>query len=255
MIKAIKESYGSLLTWRTLSILMLCAVVAAVAGPFGTYEARSFPSRLAYWFLIGGFSLLVGHGCHEIARNLIPERRPILTDLFTVGLMTAVFSPPLWLFSHKILIRTTGPSPGLLELSYYVAIVSAGICVARRILPGFEPVGYFNIPAPEPVAPPRLMRRLSPAFQGPVLRLAVRDHFVDVVSAAGVETIRLRFADAIDEMDTVAGHCTHRSHWVVSDAITGSERQKDKIFLRLSNGDLVPVSRKYRPELEAAGLL
>ncbi|SFT79509.1 LytTR family DNA-binding domain-containing protein [Sedimentitalea nanhaiensis] len=255
MIKPIKESYKALLTWRNLGLLGLCVLIAAMIGPFGTFESQSFLRRLIYWGLVGISSVLIGHGCHEIARHLVPRHRPILTDLLMSALMTVIFTPLLWALTNGVLIHPTENGPVLARLSYHVATITIAICVARRILPGFETVGYFGTSVQEPTAPPRLTRRLSPEFQGPILRLAVRDHFVDVVSAAGIETIRSRFADAIDEMDTVVGHYTHRSHWVARDAIVGSEWKKEKIFLLLTNGDLVPVSRKYRPELEEAGLL
>ena len=70
-----------------------------------------------------------------------------------------------------------------------------------------------------------------------------------------MSAIRLRFGDAIEEMDPVDGFCTHRSHWVARQAVSGAERERGKIFLRLENGDRVPVSRTYMPDLEEAGLL
>ncbi|MGD9866167.1 MAG: LytTR family DNA-binding domain-containing protein [Pseudodonghicola sp.] len=108
---------------------------------------------------------------------------------------------------------------------------------------------------PEPDLPPRLARRLPEDFQGPILRLSSEDHFVDVITAAAVHRLRMRFADAIDEMDTVEGDLTHRSHWVARAAIDGVEREGGRIFIRLVNGDRVPVSRTYRPGLEQAGIL
>jgi DNA-binding LytR/AlgR family response regulator len=38
-------------------------------------------------------------------------------------------------------------------------------------------------------------------------------------------------------------------------AITASERRQGKVFVRLSNGERVPVTRTYAPKLEAAGLI
>jgi DNA-binding LytR/AlgR family response regulator len=61
--------------------------------------------------------------------------------------------------------------------------------------------------------------------------------------------------DAIDEMEPVKGICTHRSHWVALGAIKRVEREGARLFVVLRNGDRVPVSRKYRPRLEQAGLI
>jgi DNA-binding LytR/AlgR family response regulator len=75
------------------------------------------------------------------------------------------------------------------------------------------------------------------------------------VTDRGTETLRLRLSDAIDEMEPVEGLCTHRSHWVALAAITASERRQGKLFVRLSNGERVPVTRTYAPKLEAAGVI
>ena len=71
----------------------------------------------------------------------------------------------------------------------------------------------------------------------------------------GTEKLRLRLSDAIDEMEPVEGLCTHRSHWVTRAAIAGHVRESGKLFVTLENGDRVPVSRTYRPQLEAEGLV
>jgi len=86
-------------------------------------------------------------------------------------------------------------------------------------------------------------------------RFRQRDHFVDVITDTGTQTLRLRFADAVDEMEPAKGFLTHHSHWMSQDAIEGVERQDGKLFLRLNNNDIVPVSRTYRPALADAGIL
>jgi DNA-binding LytR/AlgR family response regulator len=86
--------------------------------------------------------------------------------------------------------------------------------------------------------------------------LTAKNHYVEVVTDKGSTTIRMRLADAIDEMEPVEGYCVHRSHWVARSAINAVERENaQKIFVLLSNGDRIPVSRKYRPNLEKTGLV
>ncbi|MDU9002459.1 LytTR family DNA-binding domain-containing protein [Sedimentitalea todarodis] len=172
-----------------------------------------------------------------------------------IVLTVLCFTPPLWFLTRHLAVQEPSLGPSILKMSYYVAAITLSICALRRIIPGFEPVGYLGEKSPQQSQGPRLIRRLSPGFEGPILRLSVRDHYVDVISGTGSETIRMRFADAIDEMDTVKGHCTHRSHWVVEEAIVDAGRDGSKVFLTLTNGDQVPVSRKYKPDLEEAGIL
>lgn len=108
----------------------------------------------------------------------------------------------------------------------------------------------------DPTDPPvRLMRRLPDGARGPVHRMEARDHFVRVVTQDGTHDIRLRFADAVDEMDGVAGVCAHRSHWVRIASVVAAERDGVRLFLVIADGARVPVSRGYRDRVEAAGLI
>ena len=99
------------------------------------------------------------------------------------------------------------------------------------------------------------MRRLPETAHGPIHRLEARNHFVRVVTASGVYDIRLRFADAVDEMDGVAGVCAHRSHWVRLAAVVAVDRDGARLRLRIADGTWIPVSRGYRDRVEAAGLI
>lgn len=255
MIKVVKEYCRPLTKRFNLSVLILVSFLGATMGPFGTYEAHSFLHRLFYWSIVSAASIVIGSACYRASRRHIPETRPISQDLAMIALTVLCFTPPLWFLTQKLAFPDPSLGPSILNMSYYVAAITFSVCALRRIIPGFEPFGYFGEKPPQRAEDPRLIRRLSPGFQGPILRIAVRDHFVDVISASGVETIRMRFADAIDEMDTVTGHATHRSHWVARDAIVGSEHNGGKTFLTLKNGDRVPVSRKYKSALEDAGVL
>lgn len=103
---------------------------------------------------------------------------------------------------------------------------------------------------------PRLMRRLPESLQeAAVLRLKGRDHTAEVATDRGMAKLRLRLSDAIDEMESVDGLYTHRSHWVARAAVTGHVFERGKLFVTLVNGDRVPVSRTYRPHLEELGLV
>nr|WP_235789874.1 LytTR family DNA-binding domain-containing protein [Ruegeria pomeroyi] len=132
-------------------------------------------------------------------------------------------------------------------MARYGIIFASGLIILRR--------GVLSGNAVEKPPQPRIYKRLPEGFSEQILRLTVRDHSVDVVTDQGVHTIRSRFGDAIDEMSPIAGHCTHRSHWVTEAAIESVERSGGKTHLRLTNGDLIPVSRKYRPGLEDAGII
>ena len=66
-----------------------------------------------------------------------------------------------------------------------------------------------------------------------------------MTTAQGQTSLLMRFADAMAELDGVAGMQVHRSHWVAFAAVRGITRARGKTFLQLEDGRLVPVSRSY----------
>ncbi len=169
-----------------------------------------------------------------------------MRDFAFVLLILTLFAPSLWFLTWILFTLNGLMAPGILKVAPYGLLFATGLLLVRQreetAAPVFEPR-------------PRLFNRLPATFEGQVYRLTVRDHYVDVVTSDGTFTIRSRFTDAIAEMEPVQGHCTHRSHWVVDSAIVGVEKEKGKSFLHLSNGDQVPVSRKYKQQLVDDGLL
>lgn len=255
MLELLKDTLSPLISRKSLVIAVICATLAATTGPFGTYEIQTFWLRLIYWSLVTASSLVIGALCLAAAESLAGADQLALADVLTVVIMVPSFTPVLWVLTHSLLQGAAENGPTVTRLSYYVAVVTVFVCIFRRVLPGFGAIGYFAVAQETPTVRPRLMRRLTQGFRGPVVRMTVRDHFVDVVSETNTETLRMRFADAVQEMEPIVGHCTHRSHWVALDAIVGVKRGGGKITLKLSNGDHVPVSRTFRPELEKAGVL
>jgi hypothetical protein len=178
---------------------------------------------------------------------------PARFDLAISFIVSIALAPVIWALRGGLdpVLAHSDLNPW--SITFNTFMIVAGIFVLRRLTGMEQPAGYGRPPPEVPLAP-RLMRRLSGDGGSEILRLSGNDHFVDVATTAGQETLRLRLADAIAEMEPVRGICTHRSHWVALAAISGVERENgDKLIVCLRNGDRVPVSRKYRPQLEAAG--
>lgn len=261
MLRLFEKTIAPFFSRVNLTIWVIGSVLAAAAGPFGTYGNNEFPKRFLYWILVFSISTILAGICRRLVHRVVGWDQPVLADMIKVALMVVMFTPLLMVLTNYLVKENVLDPPGFIILAQSVAAITAAILIARRILPGFERTPYGKVapqkPAPSepPVTEPRLARRLPAHYQGPILRLAVRDHFVDVITAKATHTIRLRFLDAIDEMDNVEGFCTHRSHWVTKAAVIRAERNAGRIFLRMVNRDLVPVSRKYKPELESAGII
>jgi len=86
-----------------------------------------------------------------------------------------------------------------------------------------------------------------------LLCLAMEDHYVRAHTRTGSTLILMRLRDAVAELEGCAGRQVHRSYWVAEGAIQRSERRGDSVRLHLTNGLVVPVSRRHLPELRAAG--
>ncbi|MFK7753469.1 MAG: LytTR family DNA-binding domain-containing protein [Sedimentitalea sp.] len=255
----ILETKREALTRTNISVWALFSCLVAIAGPFGTYEALSFPVRLVYWPLVIGASAIIGTAVYRFVALQLESDRIYLHSVLMVGAMTLVFTPMLWAMTHAFLPPEAGDTPTMFLLAGYVAAVSGVVCGIRHFLFGHKalvaPYKREEVPAPVTDVQPRLLRRLPQDFKAPILRLSVQDHFVEVVSSQTAHTVRMRFGDAIEEMEGCEGYCTHRSHWVAADAVAGVEREGGRVQLRLSNGDKVPVSRTYRTDLQAAGVI
>lgn len=247
----------------TAAIFLAAAIICMISGPFGTLQAFSPLMRLLFWipiFVVGGsISLFI----RIYLRLRWPHVAKGWVELATVVFFTAICGLPLVFWSSYLVGATnapqTLPSQGLQLL--YLAIVCGSFLWLRAFL--FHTVSVKAKPDAEVLETsiavadeaPRLMRRLPDNLSGPVLYLTADDHFVDVHMLEATHRIRLRFKDAIDEMEGVEGYYSHRSHWVSRDAVKTAIKANTSWRLQLVNGEDIPVSRKYQPDLEAAGLL
>lgn len=223
-------------TWAALSLL------GVVAGPFGTNQVFSAGARLLFWPGLIAVSILLGAAVRTLVESVLGLRHfatqaPVLALIVTV---------PLAPFIHAVVSALAVPGeivvPGIGRIA--VIVFAASICVsAIRHAVVLRRDGAAPL---EPGAMPRLFARISSDLHAPLLRLSVRDHYVDVVTEAGTASILIRFGDAIAEVEGVAGAQVHRSHWVAAVAIERAENGQGKLDLHLVDGTRVPVSKTYR---------
>lgn len=231
---------------RVVAAAIFLPVLAYAFPPFLVADLPFF-LRLLFWTGVMGLALAVTWVARKLVGEKMAEANLHLRDLAFAALVLSLLTPSLWLLAWVLFTFGGHMTPALTTVANYGILFSAGLFLVRR---NERDVAEQVLPAT-----PRLIRRLPASFTGRIFHLTVRDHYVDVVTSEGTFTIRSRLTDAIAEMEPVPGHCAHRSHWVSDDAIIGAKRTDGKIWLRLVNGDLVPVSRKYRPRLEQDGLI
>lgn len=277
MIRLIVSAARHTFSYPQIAIWMLIALGATVMGPFGTYFALDWVSRAVYWFLLCGCSVFLAYLVHNFTRHFIGEDESPLMDAVHICSLTAVFSPFVYGLNKFMAQNNPHSTPGFWRIVLLVFVVSVLITAIRRLHhlhqnaeTGEEMSGSIFMEADvarpvdtgDPVSAQadahkdcRLHSRLPPGMREPILHLSARDHFVDVETATALYSLRMRFSDAVAEMDGVDGYATHRSHWVATGAIREPLRESGKQFLVLVNGTKVPVSRSFHTQLEEAGLL
>lgn len=274
MMKSITAAAQRCFQPYTLALWSLVAVAAVIMGPFGTYSSMPLETRTVYWGLVCGLSVFVGDLVRQYVEAIARDQSEIWRDVLHVVGVTLVLSPIVFLLTAMLGRTIVAGTMRYWTVMLFVFLVTALVSSLRRIYVRHhslsdliaDETGTMTLDAlgmveemievpPPPKPSVRLYSRLPDGTQGEILHLSARDHFVDVELDGALISLRMRFADAVAEMDGVPGHVTHRSHWVSNAAIDGAERDNGKLVLRLTNGSKVPVSRTAKPKLEEVGVL
>lgn len=255
--------------WGVMSIFGI------VAGPFGTLQSISLGMRCIYWPVIIGLGVLVGAVLRVVVQDYMGLRR-YATEAPALALFSALLlTPPFWWLTD-LLASDRGAAPDVAAMALYVFVASMGVSTLRHAFnPNSDLMRMWSeeeggaalaeaeeVDAKEEASPPsdpresgpRLAARLPECDCGPIIRLQVRDHYVEVITCSGRASLLMRFADAVAEMEGVEGLQVHRSHWVARAAIRAIARRRGKVLLVMCDGSEVPVSRTYLPQVEALGL-
>jgi hypothetical protein len=236
---------------RPLLIAGALTLGCVVAGPFGTIDL-SLMDRVIYWVPLNLMALFWSTLCF---------------DLFDRGRITASWPAPVRIALGALLFATpfTGVAIGMTVLIFSVTLEALPlfgsvllIAVVIRVV-----VGALSAQK-KPTSPDaqdtsrrtaRIWKRLPPKLGRELVRLSVQDHYTEVHTTLGTELLLLRFTDALEEVEGIAGYRTHRSHWVATAAISEKRRRDGRLFLLLRDGTEVPVSRTYLPDLKEAGIV
>ena len=95
------------------------------------------------------------------------------------------------------------------------------------------------------VQPPRFFKRLPVHLGHKLTHLSTRDHYVEAFTNRGSHLVLMRFSDALEEIAEMDGLQIHRSHWIAKNAVTGTARVDGRLFVELTGGTRLPVSRSY----------
>lgn len=227
-------------------IWLVLTLMAAVAGPFATFDAFSFSQRLMYWAAIIGAS--VGLSC--VVSAISSREEPMRWVLCWIVYVLAITS-----IVHIInsLVFTVWSGWGqffylLGVVALVAAMVHSLIWVLERGQPTVEQSGDVD-----PID--KFLRRLPLDKRGPLVRIEAQDHYLNVVTDAGEALILMRLSDAIGALGPDVGLRVHRSHWVHKKAVARSAKQDRRDVLVMRDDSIVPVSRGHKQAVKAAGLL
>ncbi|MCU4654804.1 LytTR family transcriptional regulator DNA-binding domain-containing protein [Roseibacterium sp. SDUM158016] len=246
------------LTRKTVVIFVL-VVLGVVIGPFGTYTELEFGERIVYWTVailgVGFFMSLAmylalthpdldRYGWHpRLAAAAVLAGLPgsvvivVLEGLFRNIEPTITFGGTIWTFVTAVgfVVGVIEYRPSDLRRQSPITMAPATVQTGERPLPGET-----------------FLRRLQPRVGRSLVSLSIRDHYLDVVTREGRETLLMRMSDAEAELIDYPGMRVHRSHWVALDAVERLERTGNRWTVHLVGGVALPVSRDLGPKLRQA---
>lgn len=238
---------------RSFLIVLAISALLARLGPFGTFAELAPVERAAYWV---GLTLLLWLQI-EVARHVLRGWKAHWAvrgaAAAAIGAIPSAFEVA-WAESLLRVERDLG----LVDL---VKIYGDALLIALSLSLLLEFIASRGasrsgpaLSTPGARAGDALVAALPPERRGRLLAFAAEDHYLRVFTDRGEDLILRRFADAIAEVGAIDGLRVHRSWWVARDAVTGTERDGERMMLRLSNGVGVPVSRTYLLTVREAGL-
>ncbi|WP_299301260.1 LytTR family DNA-binding domain-containing protein [uncultured Litoreibacter sp.] len=253
----------------TLVCWAVASIVLSVLNAFGAEGIETLGARLLYWGGILGLGIVFGALFSQVLL-FIRRRWGLLAARLSGPLIIGGFLVP-FIYGYNALFFSyrLDTLPGPLVLFLYGGLMYAGVILVMDAAcyhftgAPFQtivvtPDGPAVLNEPEEEAQERnapFLQRIGLSAPEELIRLAMQDHYVEVHTDAGSELILMRLADAIAELDGIAGLRVHRSHWVATDAVAGSRKEGGRSLLVMRDGALVPVSRSYRDSVKAAGLL
>lgn len=234
---------------RLLAVWCAVSVICIVAGPFGTDQVPLI-RRSLYWFgsnLIAITMSLTIIGA--VSRAPVLARFPHPLRLIFGAIVFALAFSGIMTVINIAVFGFGSNYPDFIDLFLTTALIAIAISL---VIYTFESSRKTASSSP---SAPRFLRRLKPGLGHGLVRLAMQDHYVEVHTDRGQQLILMRFADALDELDGIAGWRLHRSHWIAATGIAEVKRIDGKTVVVARDGAELPVSRTYLPSLRDAGIL
>ncbi len=236
------------LCWLTSSII--CAAI----GPFGTYETDPLWFRMIFWGGILLIATLYSLYCYHVSRVLRTDTNILKISIISITFFTLTYSAFILILIHSIYEE---PLPSNLLIISIVGCVTATIAFVMYLW-------EVNTAKTNTVAlkinlgnhgQNPLLSRINVDMGSRLIRLTMRDHYVEAHTCNGMQLIHMRFSDAVNALDGFNGMQVHRSHWVNLDEVTKFLKQDGKMFFQMTDGAEIPISRSKMKHLKELGIL
>ncbi|WP_224813862.1 LytTR family DNA-binding domain-containing protein [Hasllibacter sp. MH4015] len=237
-----------------IAIAAIASLLSALVGPFTTYEQFSFVQRLLYW---GGLIMgLIVPACYirKAVFALVPGQM-VWVDSLAAFAIALCLGPPVWAFNAFFMEFDVATPIALIEHVVIVWVICLMPVLVRIYMRrGAERVEGHGAPDDTTERPlPTFLRRLDPEIRGDVQSVSANDRQLTVTTDKGTGILRMRFADALEELSELAGARIHRSHWVALAAIQSVEPVGRRHAVTLKTGTVLPVSQNGLAPLREAG--
>ena len=240
------------MSWREIwaaqsPILFGMALLFTVTGPFGTFTAMNFGLRFVFWMVVIVSLTLFAR---TTDRLLLASPWPPRMRRLAVSLIAALPGTMLCSLLHRLLAPEGGP-----PMSYFTIYAYAAALMMLCIVPSARFASLLlGLPAENKIleepalidGTPEFLARFTPRLAGAALLfIEAEDHYLHIHTDRGSEMVLMRFRDALDALDGSPGAQVHRGFWVAERGVARIERRGVLWQIALSNGQIVPVSRRY----------
>jgi hypothetical protein len=258
----IRELQRTFFSPRFWAAIVGVAVLLGLVGPFSTFDSLALAPRFAYWLVIAVSTYLTGVATVDFCAYWLLARWSLPAPLiYTIcGAAGGVPITLVVILINQLVYGQHGIALGHLELLFYCMAISATVSglVAMFTAP-YETAetdgeGVDGQSSATVNQRPRILQRLPHGLRGELSHMTMRDHYVDIRTDRGGTLVLMRLADAIAETSGVDGLQIHRSHWVAKNAVQGAVRKEGRLFLRMRDGTLLPISRSCLLAVRRAGL-
>lgn len=264
---AIVSAIKSTLHWRTVIIWLPGSLLATYSGPFGTYDEHGRWELFLLWSVLLAAATLVAYVVNALVELFLRES----SRLMRMFVFTVVAAGSIGAVVQALLVGVFGYTTSSIvqwgTLSLYALAVICFIVIIRLTVGSAVDAtprsdsDTSRDKAAEPDVPPaslpphsRLAIRLDIPQGHRISQITAKGHFVSVETCSDEYSTRMRFSDAVAELDGTYGLTVHRSHWVHRDSIVGWVPCAKKPFVLLRNMRRVPISKTYLPNVKSAGL-